>query len=159
MDYTSKEIIDAACCGAFKRKSVEEANQLVEYLAKRNYRAPSETSRSSSRLRGGSAIELNRTIAIEENLDALMNKLGNQGRRSEHKSITDERLAHKGPYRVDKAQFISGNISYNFRHNTNLPTHYTLALRNHENFPYGGGAQQGKIHVQNYQKQYAPHGF
>ena len=30
MNYTSKEIIDAACCGAFKRKSAEEANQLIE---------------------------------------------------------------------------------------------------------------------------------
>ena len=37
MNYTSKGIIDAACCGAFKRKSVEEANQLIEYLAKSNY--------------------------------------------------------------------------------------------------------------------------
>ena len=26
MNYTSKRIMDAACCGAFKRKSVEEAN-------------------------------------------------------------------------------------------------------------------------------------
>ena len=29
MNNTSKGIIDAACCGAFKRKSVEEANQLI----------------------------------------------------------------------------------------------------------------------------------
>ena len=77
MDYTSKEIIDAACCGAFKRKSVEEANQLIEDLAKCNYRAPSETSGSNSRLRGGSVIELNRTTTIEAKLDALMNKLRN----------------------------------------------------------------------------------
>ena len=26
MNYTSKGIIDAACCGAFKRKSAEEVN-------------------------------------------------------------------------------------------------------------------------------------
>ena len=37
MNYTSKVIIDAACCGAFKRKSAEEANQLIEDLVKRNY--------------------------------------------------------------------------------------------------------------------------
>ena len=43
MNYTSKVIIDAACCGAFKRKSVEEARHLIEDLAKSNYRAPSET--------------------------------------------------------------------------------------------------------------------
>ena len=77
MNYTSNGIIDATCCGAFKRKSVEEANQLIEDLAKCNYRAPFKTSGSSNRLRGGSVIELNRMTAIEANLDALMNKLGN----------------------------------------------------------------------------------
>ena len=48
MNYSSKGIIDAACCGAFKRNSDEEANQLIEDLAKSNYRAPAETSGSSS---------------------------------------------------------------------------------------------------------------
>ena len=43
MNYTSKGIIDAACCEAFKRKSVEEANKLIEDFSKSNYRAPSET--------------------------------------------------------------------------------------------------------------------
>ena len=43
MTYTSKGIIDAAYCGAFKRTSVEKANQLIEDLAKCNYRAPFET--------------------------------------------------------------------------------------------------------------------
>ena len=48
--------------------------------------------------------------AIEAKLDALMNKLGNQDRRmhsahevgkvegNEQKGITDEGLAHEGPY-------------------------------------------------------------
>ena len=75
MNYTSKGIIDATCCGAFKRKSVEEANQLIEDLAKSNYIALSETSRSSSRLRGSGVIELNKMSAIEVKLDALMNKV------------------------------------------------------------------------------------
>ena len=39
MNYTSKGIIDAACCGAFKRKSAEEANQLIEDLTNNNYKA------------------------------------------------------------------------------------------------------------------------
>ena len=34
MNYTSKGIIDASCCGAFKRKSAEEANKLIKDLAK-----------------------------------------------------------------------------------------------------------------------------
>ena len=77
MNYTSKGIIDAAYCGAFKRKIAEKANQLIEDLAKCNYRAPSETSGSSIRLRRGGVIELNRMTTIDANLDALMNKLGN----------------------------------------------------------------------------------
>ena len=77
MNYTSKGIIDAACCGAFKRKIAEEANQLIKDLAKSNYRAPSKTSRSSSILRGGGVIELNRMTTTEAKLDAVMNKLRN----------------------------------------------------------------------------------
>ena len=75
MNYTSKGIIDAACCRAFKRTSVEEANQLIEDLEKSNYRAPSETPRSSSRLRRSGVIELNKISAIEAKLDTIMNKV------------------------------------------------------------------------------------
>ena len=81
MNYAPKGIIDAACCRAFKRKSYEEARQLIEDLAKCNYKAPSEASESSSRLKGSGVIELNRMIAIEAKLDALMIKLGNNERR------------------------------------------------------------------------------
>ena len=81
MNYSSKEFIDAACCGAFKRKSVEEANQVIEDLAKSNYRAPFETSRSNSRIRRG-VIKLNRISIIEAKQDALMIKMNNQERRS-----------------------------------------------------------------------------
>ena len=100
-------------------------------------------------------IELNRMISIEAKRDALMNKLGNQERRmhpahevrtveeSEQNSSAKEGLANKGPDQVEEAQFVNGNKSYNFKRNLNLPSHYTPALRNHENFSYGGGAQQG----------------
>ena len=79
MNYSAKGMIDTAFCGAFKRKSAEEANQLIEDLAKSNYRAPSDTSGSSSRIRGG-VIELNRMSSIEAKLDALMSKMNNQKR-------------------------------------------------------------------------------
>ena len=82
MNYTSKGMIDAACYGAFKRKSVEEAKQLIEDLAKCNYRAPSETSGSSSRLKGSGVIEMNQMTTIEAKLDALMSKMGNHERRT-----------------------------------------------------------------------------
>ena len=153
-NYTSKGIIDAACCEAFKRKSVEEAKQLIENLAKCNYRAPFETSGSSSRLKGSGMIELNRMTAIEAKFDALMSKMGNHERRmhsanevgtvdeNEKRNSAEEGLAHEGPYQVEEAQYLNANRSYNFKPNINLPTHYTPALRNHENFLDGGGAQQ-----------------
>ena len=163
MNYTSKGIIDAVCCEAFKRKSAEEANQLIEDLAKCNYRAPSETSGSSSRLKGSGVIELNRMTTIEAKLYEFMRKMGNHERRmhSANEVLTvdengkrnnaEEGLAHEGPYQVEEAQYLSANRSYNFNPNLNLPTHYTPALRNHENFSYGGGAQQGQRPGQNFQ--------
>ena len=91
MNYTSKGIIVAACCGAFKRKSAEEAKQSIKDLAKCNYKTPSKTSGSSSRLKGSGVIELNRMTAIEAKLDALMNKMGNHERRM-HSTHEVERL-------------------------------------------------------------------
>ena len=149
MNYTSKGIIDAACCGAFKRKSDEEENQLIEDLAKCNYRAPYETSGSSSRLKGSSVIELNRMTAIEAKLVALMKKIGNHEKRihsanevgtvneNGKRNSAEKGLAHEGPYQVNEAQYLNANRSYKFKPNLNFPTHYTLALRNHENFSYG----------------------
>ena len=81
MNYASKGIIDVACCGAFKRRSAEVARQLIEDLSKCNYKAPSKASGSSSRLRGGGLLGLDRMIAIEAKLNAVMNKLGNNEKR------------------------------------------------------------------------------
>ena len=109
MNYASKGIIDATCYGAFKRRSDEEARQLIEDLAKCNYKAPSEASGSSSGLKRSGVIELNRMNAIKAKLDALMNKLGNNERRmhtalevgtvdeGEKKKSADEGLTHEGP--------------------------------------------------------------
>ena len=117
MNYSAKGIIDAACCGAFKRKNAKEANQLIEDLAKRNYRAPSETSGSTSRLGGGGIIELNKMLAIEAKLDTLMRKMNNHERRIHSANAmgiedgieqkpTELGLAHEGPYLVEEANFI-----------------------------------------------------
>ena len=82
-----------------------------------------------------------------------MNNMRNQDRRmhstnevgtidaNEKKSGADERLANEGPYQVEEAHYLNANRSYNFKPNLNLLTHYTPALRNHENFSYDGGAQ------------------
>ena len=114
MNYTSKGTLDTTFGGAFRRKSVEEETQLIEELAKRNYRAPSKALRSSSRLRIGGVIELNKMTAIEAKLDSIMNKMNNQERRGhscnevgivkgcEQKSTDDQGLAHEGAYQVDE---------------------------------------------------------
>ena len=67
-----------------------------------------------------------------------------------HKCSNDKGLTHEGPYHVEEAQFVNGNRSFNFKPNNNLPTHYTLALRNHEKFSYGGGMQQVPRPMQNF---------
>ena len=81
MNYASKGIIDASCCGAFKRRNVEEAWQLIEDLAKCNYKAPSKASGSNNMLKGNGLIGLDRMTTIKAKLDAVMNKLGNSERR------------------------------------------------------------------------------
>ena len=151
MNYASKGIIDASCCGAFKRRSAEEARELIEDLAKFNYKAPSETSGSSNRLKGNGVIGLDRMMTIEEKLDAVMNKLGNNERRmhtTHEVGAVEERirrsakgLVDEEPYQVEKTKYMNEQRSYHFKPNPNLPTHYTPTLRNHENFSYGGGAQ------------------
>ena len=81
LNDTSKGIIDADCCGAFKRKNAEEARQLKEDLARCNMKAPSESSRNNIRIKGSGVIELNRMTAMEAKLDAIMHRLGNQEKR------------------------------------------------------------------------------
>ena len=56
MNSTSKGIMDAASGGEFRRKNDEEATQLIEELAKSNYRAPFEDLGSNRKLRTGGAI-------------------------------------------------------------------------------------------------------
>ena len=171
MNYTSKGIIDATSCGDFKRKSVEEAKQLIEDLSKCNYKAPFETSGSSRRLKGSDMLKLNQMTAIGAKLDALMSKMGNLERRMhstnevgiineiDKRNNVEEGLAHEGPYQVEEARYLNATSSYNFKPNLNLPTHYTLALRNHENFSYGRGAHQGQRPGKNFQQHYSSPGF
>ena len=106
-------------------------------------------------------LELNWMTVMEEKLDALMRKMGNQERilhstnevgtvdENEKTNSVEEGLAHEGPYQVEEVRYLNAIGSYNFK--PNLATHYTLALRNHENFSYGGGAQQGHRIEQNLQ--------
>ena len=81
MNYTSKGIIYAFCYRDFKRRSAEEARQVIEDFAKCNYKDPSEASGSNNRLKGSGLIRLDRMTTIEAKLDAVMNKLGSNERR------------------------------------------------------------------------------
>ena len=80
LNDTLKGIIDASCCGAFKRKSAEEARDLIEDLAKCNMKAPSEFSRSIGRGRG--IMELSKVTAMEAKLDAIMHRMDKQERKT-----------------------------------------------------------------------------
>ena len=115
MNYASKGIIDASCCRDFKRRSAEEARQLIEDLAKYNYKAPSEASGNNIRLTRSGLMELNRMTTIEAKLDAVMNKLGNNGRRmhttqevgtvdeEERRKTTEDGPNHEASYQVEEA--------------------------------------------------------
>ena len=125
MNYTSKGIIDASYCGGFTRISAEEARQVIEDLAKCNYKTPSKSLRSSSRMRGNGLIGLDRSAAIEAKLNALMNKLSSnerrmhtahevgvvrEGRRNSAEGFEEEEL-----YQVEEAQYLNANKSYTFK--------------------------------------------
>ena len=121
MNYASKGIIDASCYEAFKRRNAEEVRQLIEDFAKCNYKAPSEASGSSSRLRRSGLIGLDRMTAIETKLDAVMNKLGNNDKRmhtAHEVGVVKEgmRSSVKGPveeepYQVKEAHYLNANRS------------------------------------------------
>ena len=82
LNDTSKGIIDAFCCGALKRKSAEEARDLIADLAKCNMKAASEFTRSYNKEKGSGVIELNKMIAMEANLDAIMHRMDKQDKKT-----------------------------------------------------------------------------
>ena len=163
LNDTSKGIIDASCCGAFKRKSAEEARDLIEDQAKCNMKAPSEFSRGNSRGKG--VMELSKMIAIEAKLDAIMHRMDKQKRKihtaHEIGAVEREQMrrsvdvpTEEDSYGDEEVKYVNEPRNYHFKPNPNLPTHYSPALRNHENFSYGGGALQGPRHGQNPQQGY-----
>ena len=134
---------------------------MIEDLAKCNMKAPSESLVNNSRIKGSRVIELNKMTAMEAKLDAIMHKLKNQEKRmhSAHEIGAMERdgirRSVEGPidedlYQVEEANYLNEQRSYHFKPNPNLPTHYTPALRGHENFSYGEGASQSPRHGQGF---------
>ena len=117
MNYTSKDIIDAFCCGGFKRRSAEEERQVIKDLSKCNYKTPSESSGSSSRMRGNGLIRLDRITTIEAKLDAVMNKLISNKRRMhtthevgavrEGGRNSAEGYEEEEPYQVEETKYMN----------------------------------------------------
>ena len=66
-----------------------------------------------------------------------------------------EELVGEELYQFEETKYMNKQRSYHFKPNLNFKKHYTPVLRNHESSSYGGGAQQGPILGQNYQKAYA----
>ena len=138
LNDTSKGIIDASCCGAFKRKSTKEARDLIEDLAKCNKKAPSEFSRGNSRGKG--VMELSKMTAMEAKLDAIMHRMDKQERKmhTAHEIGAVERElmrrsvdvpTEEDSYDAEEVKYVNEQISYHFNPNPNLSTHYNPALR------------------------------
>ena len=143
---------------------------MIEELAKCSMKAPSESLGSNNRTRGSEVIELNKMTAMEAKLNAIMHRMDKQEKRLHfaHEIGAVERYGtrrsaegstEEDPYQVEEAKYMSEQRSYHFKLNPNLPTHYNPALRNHDNFSYGGGASQGPRHGQNLQQGYQPPRF
>ena len=118
LNDTSKGIINASCCGAFKRKSAEEARDLIADLAKCNMKAPSEFTRSYIKARGSGVIDLNKMTAMETKLDAIMHRMDKQDKKlhSAHEIGAVERdgirssvegPTEEGPYAVEEANYLN----------------------------------------------------
>ena len=143
---------------SIQKKKSREARQPIEDLARCNMRPPFESSGSSSRAKGNGMIELNKMSAMEAKLDALMHRLDKR-MHSENEIVAVERegrvrnaegFAEEGSYAVEEANYLNEQRAYHFKPNPNLPTHYTPALRNHENFSYDEGAQHVPRHGKNF---------
>ena len=90
---------------------------MIEDLAKCNYKAPSEASGSSNRLKEIGLIGLDRMTAIEAKLDVVMNKLGSNERRmytAHEVGAVEERirrsvegLVDEEPYQVEETKYMN----------------------------------------------------
>ena len=110
-------------------------------------------------------MELSKMTAMEAKLDAIMHRMDKQERKMhtayEIGAMERELMTRsvnvpteEDSYGAEEVKYMNEQISYHFKPNPNLPTHYNPALRNHENFSYGEGALQGPRHGQNPQQGY-----
>ena len=123
LNDTYKGIIDASCYGAFKRKSAEEARDLIADLAKCNMKAPFEFTRSHSKAKENEVIKLNKMIAMEAKLDVFMHMMDKQDKKL-HSSLeirvverggikrSAEGSADEDPDAIEEANYLNEQRSY-----------------------------------------------
>ena len=106
-------------------------------------------------------MELSKMTTMEAKLDAIMHRIDKQERKMHTAAVEREAMRRSAEiptkedaYEVEQVKYVDELRSYHFKPNPNLPTHYSPALRNHENFSFGGGALQGPRHGQNPQQGY-----
>ena len=103
--------------------------------------------------------------AMEAKLDGIMHRMDKQEKKMhtahEIGAVEREKMrksvdepTEEDSYGAEEVKYVNEPRNYYFKPNPNLPTHYSPALRNHENFSYGGGALQGPRHGQNPQQGY-----
>ena len=141
LNYSTRALVDAACGGSITMKTIREANLMFEELAKNNYQPPFEM--GDGRNQGG-LHKVDRMSSLEAKFEALMERLNQQA----PKEPTIGEIAYmqeqgalmaNPPLQIEEANYVN-NRSYTFRPNNNLPFHYYLGLRNHENFSYSNQA-------------------
>ena len=126
-------------------------------------KAPSEFSRGSSKGKG--VMEQSKMTAMEAKLDAIMHRMDKQERKlhTAHEIGAVERElmrrsaevpTEEDSYGAEEVKYVNEQRSYHFKPNPNLPTHYNPALRNHDNFSYGGGALHDPRQEQHPQQAY-----
>ena len=128
LNDTSKGIIDASCCGEFKRKSSEEARDLIEDLAKCNMKALSEFSRGSSRGKG--VMELGKITSIEAKLVAIMHRMDKQERKMHTIGAVEGELMRRSAevpieedsYGAEEVKYVNEQRRYQFKKNPNPHT-------------------------------------
>ena len=110
-------------------------------------------------------MELSKMTAMEAKLDAIIHRMDKQERKmhTAHEIGAVERElmrrsadvpTEEDSYGAEEVKYVNEQRSYHFKPNPNLPTHYNPALRNHENFSYGGGALHGPRQGQHPQQGY-----
>ena len=110
-------------------------------------------------------MDLSKMTTMEAKLDAIINRMDKQERKmhTTHEIGVVERELLRGSadvpteelfFDAEEVKYSGEPRSYDFKHDPNLPAHYQPALRNLENFSYGGGASQGPRHGQNPQQGY-----